>query len=238
MMLTGRRKWTYRLLVGAPLLFILLSVILVTLLRWVPVRYTPVMLKRAFQFRGDKAYHTDREWVSLEEIPPELIEAVILAEDQKYYTHRGFDFREIRLMWCSNRKKGTRIRGCSTLSQQTAKNVFTFGTRTFLRKAAESYWTVLIELIWGKRRILEVYLNVVEWGRGSFGAEMAARMYFGTRVSHLLPKQATAMAVCLPKPLLERPDHLSPEGKRRYRAIMGQMTQLGVFKTKKQQSDE
>ena len=219
----GRRKWTYRRFVRAPLLFILLSVILVTLLRWVPVRYTPVMLKRAFQFRGDKAYNTEREWVSLEKIAPELIDAVILSEDQRYYAHHGFDFKEIRLMWSSHRKGATRLRGCSTISQQTAKNVFTFGTRTPFRKAAESYWTVLIELIWGKRRILEVYLNSVEWGRGVFGAEKASRTYFGRGASRMIPEQAAAMAVCLPKPLLERPDHLSPEGRRRYRRIIEQM---------------
>lgn len=218
-----RRIKIRRVLVRTALLFVLLSVMLVTLLRWVPVRYTPVMLKRAFQFRGDKAYHTEQEWVSLEEIAPELIDAVLLAEDQRFYTHRGFDFGELRQMWKSHRRGGTRLRGCSTLSQQTAKNVFTFGTRTWFRKATESYWTVLIELIWGKRRILEVYLNVVEWGRGSFGAEAASRRYFGTPAAGLRPGQAAAMAVCLPKPLLERPDGLSPEGRMKQRRVVEQM---------------
>lgn len=218
-----RRNKILRVLVRTSLLFVLLSVILVTLLRWVPVRYTPVMLKRAFQFRGDRAYRTEQEWVSLEEIAPELIDAVIIAEDQKFFAHHGFDFVEIRRMWMSHRRNGTRLRGCSTLSQQTAKNVFTFGTRTWLRKAVEPYWTVLIEQIWGKRRILEVYLNVVEWGRGTFGAETASRRYFGTHAASLRTGQAAAMAACLPKPLLERPDGLSPEGRRKQRLVVEQM---------------
>ncbi len=218
-----RKLRILRVLVRTSLLSVFLSIMLVTLLRWVPVHYTPVMLKRAFQFRGDKTYHTEQEWVSLENIAPELIDAVILAEDQKFYAHHGFDLEELRRMWSSHRRGGTRIRGCSTISQQTAKNVFTFGTRTWLRKAAEPYWTVLIELIWGKRRILEVYLNVVEWGRGTFGAEMASRRYFGTHAARLRPGKAAAMAVCLTRPLLERPDGLSPEGRRKHRRIVEQM---------------
>ena len=220
-----KRGWTFRLLVRTPFLFLLFSLLLVTLLRWVPVCYTPMMLKRSFQFRNDKAYHTEQKWVPLEQISPELINAVILAEDQKFRWHHGFDFAELNRMWRSHRMYGSRLRGCSTLSQQTAKNVLTFGTRTWLRKAAETYWTSLIELIWGKRRIPEVYLNVAEWGRGTFGAETAAREYFGTTATDLLPEQAAAMAVCLPKPLLERPDHLSPESRQKYFKIIEMLRQ-------------
>ncbi len=220
-MKTGKR--TYRKVLAAPLALLLLSIATVTLLRWVPVGYTPVMLKRAFQFRSDVNYHSEREWVSLEDISPELIKAVIAAEDQRFYAHGGFDTREIRAMWGSHRRKGTPLRGCSTISQQTAKNVFTFGTRTVFRKVAEAWWTCLIERIWGKERILEVYLNVVEWGRGVYGAEKAAREYFGVGAGALTPEQASAMAVCLPRPLLERPDHLSPEGRVRYGKVLGQL---------------
>lgn len=125
------RKW---LLVRIPLGFVLASIALVTLLRWVPVRYTPVMLKRAFQFRAEAPYRTEQEWVSLEEISPELINAVVLTEDQKFWQHKGFDWEQLGAMWKAHRQEGARIRGCSTLSQQTAKNVFTFGSRTLLRK--------------------------------------------------------------------------------------------------------
>ena len=206
-----RRGWKYWLFVRIPLWFILASLAAVTLLRWVPVRYTPVMLKRAFQFREDASYRTEQEWVSLEDISPELIKAVILSEDQKFYSHHGFDWAEIKAMWKSHRKEGTRIRGCSTISQQTAKNVFTFGSPTVLRKAVEAWWTLLIEVIWGKNRILEVYLNVAETGRGLFGMETAAMEFYGIHASELDAKQAVSLAVCLPEPLKATP--VVPSGK-------------------------
>jgi monofunctional biosynthetic peptidoglycan transglycosylase len=196
-----KKGWKYWLFVRIPVWFILASLAVVTLLRWVPVRYTPVMLKRVFQFREDASYRTEQEWVSLEDISPELIKAVILSEDQNFYFHHGFDWAEINAMWKSHRKEGTRIRGCSTISQQTAKNVFTFGSPTVVRKAMEAWWTVLIEVIWGKNRILEVYLNVAETGRGLFGMETAAREYYGVNASELTNKESISLAVCLPEPL-------------------------------------
>lgn len=210
-----RRGWKYWLFVRIPVWFILASLAAVTLLIWVPVRYTPVMLKRAFQFRNDTSYRTGQEWVSLEDFSPELINAVILSEDQKFYSHHGFDLAEISAMWKSHRKDGTRIRGCSTISQQTAKNVFTFGSPTVIRKAFEAWWTVLIEVIWGKNRILEVYLNVAESGRGLFGMETAANEYYGVRASELDAKQAVSLAVCLPEPLKATPVVPSGEGIRK-----------------------
>ena len=215
-----KRGWKYWLFVRIPVWFILASLAVVTLLRWVPVRYTPVMLKRAFQFREDASYRTEQEWVSLEDISPELIKAVILSEDQKYYFHHGFDWAEINAMWKSHRKEGTRIRGCSTISQQTAKNVFTFGSPTVVRKALEAWWTVLIEVIWGKNRILEVYLNVAETGRGLFGMETAAREYYGVRASELDAKQAVSLAVCFPEPLKATPVVPSGKGIRKRARLM------------------
>ena len=210
-------------LVRIPLVLLVLSVALVTLLKWVPVRYTPVMLKRTLQFRSDKNYRTEQEWVTLDAISADLVKAVITAEDNRFYMHHGFDFPEMKAMWQSHRTTGSRLRGCSTISQQTAKNVFTFGTRSYARKIMENYWTALIELIWGKERIMEVYLNVVEWGYGIYGSEMASREYFGSAARTLRTEQAAAMAVCLPKPLLERPDHLTPGQKRRCSRIIGQL---------------
>lgn len=211
------------LLVKIPLAFVLFSVLWVTLLRWVPPGRTPVMLKRAFQFRADGSYRTEQEWVSLEDISPELIEAVILSEDQKFYSHHGFDFGAIRTMWKAHRRSGAKLRGCSTISQQTAKNVFTCGTRTCARKIPEAWWTVLIELIWGKDRILEVYLNVAEWGRGCFGAEAAAKEYFGVTASELDSAQAASLAVCLPRPLVDSPRNMSTECKKRRTRILMEM---------------
>ena len=195
-----RKGWKYWIFVRVPFGFLLTSIALVTLLRWVPVRYTPVMLKRAFQFRQEPGYRSEQEWVSLENISPELIKAVILAEDQKFWKHHGFDWKEMGAMWESHRQQGTRIRGCSTISQQTAKNVFTFGSPTIIRKGLEAWWTVLIEMIWGKERIMEVYLNVVEMGQGLYGMQTAARKYFGLSANELSAKESVCLAVCLRLP--------------------------------------
>lgn len=206
------------LVLKPPLLLIIMSLGLVLTLRWVPVRYTPVMLKRAVQFRNDQNYRQEMTWVPLEEISPELISAVIAAEDQRYYNHHGFDWDEIISVWKEHCIDGAPLRGCSTLSQQTAKNVFTFGSPTVFRKVAETYWTVLIELLWGKRRILEVYLNVAETGCGLFGAEAAAHYYYGIPARRLDIKQAASLAVCLPRPLVWRPDN--PDGYRKHKEVI------------------
>lgn len=218
-----KRSWKYWFFVRIPLWFILASIALVTLLRWVPVRYTPVMLKRAFQFRSEENYRSYQEWVSLEEISPELIKAVILAEDQKFYSHHGFDWDELDTMWKSHQEEGTPLRGCSTISQQTAKNVFTFGTDTWLRKGLEAWWTVLIEHIWGKNRILEVYLNVAEMGKGIFGAELAAQAYYEVSAADLDARQAVALAVCLPHPLVSNPIVPTPFDRRRRTQLITQV---------------
>ncbi len=210
-----RKSLAYWLLVRIPVWFILASLALVTLLRWVPVRYTPVMLKRAFQFRSEENYRSCQEWVSLEDISPELIKAVVLAEDQKFYFHHGFDWDELDAMWKAHKEEDAPLRGCSTISQQTAKNVFTFGTDTWLRKGLEAWWTVLIEHIWGKNRILEVYLNVAEMGKGIFGAELAAQAYYELPAADLDARQAVALAVCLPHPLVSNPIVPTPSDRRR-----------------------
>ena len=210
-----RRSCRYWILVRIPFWFILASIALVTLLRWVPVRYTPVMLKRAFQFKSEENYRSCLEWVSLENISSELIKAVILAEDQKFYSHHGFDWDEMDAMWKAHKEEDAPLRGCSTISQQTAKNVFTFGTDTWLRKGLEAWWTVLIEHIWGKNRILEVYLNVAEMGKGIFGAELAAKCYYDVDAAELDTRQSIAIAVCLPHPQISTPIVPTPQDRRR-----------------------
>ena len=158
--------------------------------------------------------------MSLEDMSPELIKAAIACEDNRFCEHKGFDWKEIRQMLAGHKEKGTRIRGCSTISQQTAKNVFTFGTRAWIRKAPEMYWTILIELIWGKRRIMEVYLNVVETGKGIYGMEAAAESYYGTSAGALDRKQAVAIAVCLPSPLINNPNRMTNNLIKRQKHIM------------------
>ena len=203
-----------------PVWFVITSLVLVTLLKWVPVRYTPLMLKRAFQFREMENYHTEQEWVSLEYISPELIEAVIAGEDCRFYEHHGFDWIEVSTVLRAHDSKSEKLRGCSTISQQTAKNVFTFGSRTWIRKAMESWWTILIEWIWGKQRILEVYLNLVELGHGIYGVESASRIYYSSSSSDVEGLNAATIAACLPSPLIDQPGNLSTVARVRKRAIV------------------
>ena len=224
-----KRIHILNVLVRGVLAFFALSLVVVTLLSWVPVSYTPLMLKRSLQFRSDGGCRPQREWISLEDVSADLVRAVLLCEDRSFLVHNGFDFQEIRSMWQSHKMNGSPIRGCSTITQQTAKNVFTFGTRTFTRKVIEAYWTVLMELLWSKDRILEVYLNVVEWGRGIYGAECAAQEYFGLSASSLGPEQAAAMAVCLPRPLLDVPDNLSNRGRKRCSQVINEMYSLWYY---------
>lgn len=215
-----KRSASYWFFVRIPVWFVILSLAAVVLLRWVPVRYTPLMLKRAFQFRDVENFHTEQEWVSLEYISPELIKAVLAGEDSRFYEHHGFDWTEILAMWEAYRHEGARLRGCSTISQQTAKNVFTFGSRTWARKALEAWWTVLIEHIWGKDRILEVYLNVVELGSGIYGVGAASVAYFHQPVGKLSTSDSAALAACLSSPLVDQPGNLSARAKNKKRIII------------------
>lgn len=184
---------------------VLISVLLVVLLKWVPVACTPLMLKRSVSSVVNPHHPVRYKWTPLDEISKEMICAVIAAEDQSFFTHKGFDFEEISRMNEERLFDGSAVRGCSTISQQTAKNCFTWCTKTWLRKGIEAYFTVLIEKIWGKERILEVYLNVAEMGPGVYGAEAAARRYYNIPASELTMADASSLACCLPNPLHRDP---------------------------------
>jgi monofunctional biosynthetic peptidoglycan transglycosylase len=175
-------------------------VAVVTLYRFVPPPLTFLMVQRLFEGRG-----FDRRWVPLERISPRLVGAVIASEDAGFCEHRGFDYKAIERAMKHN-ARSSKIRGGSTISQQTAKNVFLWPHRDYVRKGLEAYFTVLIETIWGKPRIMEVYLNSIEWGPGVYGAEAAARRNFGVGASQLSPSQAARLAVILPKPLSWKAD--------------------------------
>lgn len=190
------------LLAYIPAGFVVASVLLVILFRFVPIGLTPLMIKRAL-LSNQKV---DYQWVRLEDISPETVAAVIAAEDSRFLRHNGFDFEELSKMHQQHLFDGSPIRGCSTISQQTAKNCFTWCTNTWLRKAIEAYFTVLIEFLWGKDRILEVYLNVAEMGPGIYGAEAAAQHYFHVAASELTLADASSLACCLPNPLHRTPD--------------------------------
>jgi len=168
----------------------------VVIYRIAPPPITILMIERMIQGRG-----LDKSWRPLSEISPSLAQAVIGAEDAHFCEHQGFDFKAMEAAAAHNARHPGKIRGGSTISQQTAKNVFLWPGRSYVRKAAEAYFTVLIETFWGKRRILETYLNVVEWGPGIYGAEAAARAYFGHDADQLTPQESARLAAILPDPL-------------------------------------
>lgn len=194
------------LLVYIPAGAVLASVLLVILLKWVPVTTTPLMLKRTIHPVGENGATVKYKWTRIEDISDEMINAVIAAEDQRFFQHNGFDYKELAQMKEEHLFDGSPIRGCSTISQQTAKNCFTWCSKTWLRKGIEAYFTVLIEKIWGKERILEVYLNVAEMGPGIYGAEAAARHYFHIHASDLTMADASSLVCCLPNPLHRDPN--------------------------------
>lgn len=189
------------------LLFFFGSTILTAIIyAFVPVPLTPYMVSRALTI---KDYKINKTWVPIEKISPQLILAVIAAEDQLFLDHHGFDFKAIRKA-ISNNSKGKRVKGASTISQQTAKNVFLWPARSWIRKGMEVYFTTLIELFWSKKRTIEVYLNVVEMGKGIYGAQAASKHYFLKDVSKMNAYEAAMLAAILPSPIkynLNHPDH-------------------------------
>jgi monofunctional biosynthetic peptidoglycan transglycosylase len=184
------------------LYFFLSSIALVVLFKFVPVPFTPLMLIRQVEARSEgRRLEIHHEWVPIEEISPELIAAVIDEEDARFYEHRGFDWDAIQCAHRYNQRMGKSIRGGSTISQQTAKNIFCTPSRTYVRKVFEAYFTILIEFIWGKERIMEVYLNSIEMGDGVFGAEAAANYHFRTSAAALDRYEAyyIARGLCNPR---------------------------------------
>ncbi|MES2762187.1 MAG: monofunctional biosynthetic peptidoglycan transglycosylase [Bacteroidota bacterium] len=181
--------------------FIVLSIVSVIIFRWVPIPLTPLMLIRDVeQFRNDKGVIMEHDWVPLKEISPKLQLAVVCSEDQNYLKHFGFDWGAIQKAMKEN-EQGKRIRGASTITQQTAKNVFLWQGRSFLRKGLELWFTLLIEVFWSKERIMEVYLNSIEMGNGIYGAEAASQHWFHKPAKKLTKDEAAAIAAILPNPL-------------------------------------
>ena len=190
-----RRPLWARLMLLAVLLVVVCPVATVAVLRVAPVPVTFLMMQRLAQGEG-----LDKRWTPLSAILPTLPQAVIAAEDARFCAHHGFDFEAMEAAARAN-QRGAKVRGGSTISQQTAKNVFLWPSRDYVRKGLEAGFTVLIETLWGKRRIMEVYLNVVEWGPGLYGAQAAARRYFHEDASALTSAQSARLAAILPSPL-------------------------------------
>ena len=180
--------------------FVGLSLFLVVLFKFVPVPFTPLMLIRAIENKvAGKPVYLNHDWEPLENISVNLQKAVIASEDGLFVHHNGFDFKAMQKAY-KNNERGRRIKGGSTISQQTAKNVFLWQGRSYLRKGLEAYFTVLIELIWGKERIMEVYLNSIEMGDGIYGAQAAAQYWYRKDAANLTRKQAAGIAAILPNP--------------------------------------
>jgi len=195
-------KFVLRLLLKISVWFVGLSLFLVLLFKWVPVPVTHLMLIRsAQQITSGKKLILKHDWVSMKNISPHLQLAAVCSEDQNFFTHHGIDFGAMKKAVNESKKKNGKLRGASTISQQTAKNVFLWPQRSWLRKGLEVWFTGLIELIWGKKRILEVYLNSIEMGNGIYGAEAASKHYFGVKASELSKYQATSIIAILPSPL-------------------------------------
>jgi monofunctional biosynthetic peptidoglycan transglycosylase len=192
------------------MLFFFGSTILIVLTyRFINPPWTPLMVIRVFQqaFNGEKITLT-KDWVSIDKISSQLQLAVIASEDNRFVEHYGFDFEAIgKAKDFNEKKKGKKMRGASTISQQTAKNVFLWPQRSWIRKGLEAYFTVLVELVWSKKRIMEVYLNVIETGKGIYGVEKASQIYFNKPASGLSASEGALLAAILPNPVKWNPAH-------------------------------
>lgn len=219
------KRWVIRVILGIAGMWI--SGIIV--FGMLPVPFSAVMMERQISawLHGDFSYVAHSDWVGMDEISPWMGLAVIAAEDQKFPEHWGFDMAAIQKAVAHNERNENRIRGASTLSQQTAKNLFLWDGRSWVRKGLEAGLTVGIETVWSKRRILTVYLNIAEFGDGIFGVEAAARHYFNKPASQLSASQAALLAAVLPNPLRFKADAPSGYVRSRQAWILRQMRQLG-----------
>ena len=221
-----RRFW--RTLWIAAIAWLALTWLLVLLLRFVPPPTSAFMLERSFAAlrNGERGYATKYHWVAAENVSRELPIALLAGEDQKFPTHHGFDVQAIADA-LDEADEGERLRGASTISQQTAKNLFLWGGRSFVRKGLEAYFTVLLEITWPKRRILEVYMNVVEFGDGIYGADAAAREFFRKPPSQLTAHESALLTAVLPNPRKLRVDRPSPYVLHHAEWVERQVRQLG-----------
>ncbi|MFK7832238.1 MAG: monofunctional biosynthetic peptidoglycan transglycosylase [Winogradskyella sp.] len=225
-------KRIFRFLAKVVFWFIVFSVGLVVLFKYVPVPITPLMVIRYFE-STDKHKTLKHNWVSIDKISKNIQLAVICSEDQKFLSHNGFDIEAIEKAYEQN-KKGKRLKGGSTISQQTAKNVFLWPKRSWLRKGLETYFTFLIETLWSKERILEVYLNSIEMGNGIYGAEEAANYWFKKSAANLSAHEASAIVAILPNPRVYRANPASNYIQNRKQWIVNQMRFYGKFDLKAQ----
>lgn len=225
--------WIFHFIRWVLILFLGTSIFFVVLYRWVPVPCSPLMFIRL----GQQIVHGEspklkHQWVSADSISPYLPLAVWASEDQNFFNHYGFDFAQIKIALKEHANK-KRERGASTISQQTAKNVFLWPSHSWFRKGLEVYFTILIETFWSKERIMEVYLNTIEMGDGIYGAEAVALEHFGVSAYKLTKNQCALIAVSLPNP--RRMDSANPSSymRRRQSWVLQQMRWIGSYPPKK-----
>lgn len=222
-----RRRW-WRWLLGLPFLFLLASVLQVVVLRFFDPPFSTFMAIRQVEAwgAGDWRFRVAYDWRDLDEISTSLPLALVASEDQNFANHFGFDLKAIEKAR-KNNARGRKVRGGSTISQQTAKNLFLWSSRSWVRKGIEAWYTLLIEALWPKQRILEVYANIAEFGDGVYGAQAAARTYYRKDAKRLDPSQAARMAAVLPNPKRYSIARPGPYVQRRSNAIQRQMRYIG-----------
>lgn len=205
-----------------------LPLLMLVAYKWVNPPLTPLMVQRFFQQMGEKGRKVNFEcdYVSIEDISPNLVTAVISSEDGRFMRHKGFDVPQLKQSYREN-KRGRRVRGGSTISMQTAKNAFLPHKRSYMRKALEAGFTIGIEKLWGKERIMEAYLNIIEFGDGIYGCEAASQHYFGHSAKTLSKHEAAQLAVTLPSPLKRNPGHKTPYFKKQTSVVEGRMARYG-----------
>ena len=222
-----RRRWG-RWLLALPMLLLLATVLQVAALRFVDPWFSTFMAIRQFQAwtEGDWRFRVAYDWRDLDRMSSSVPLALVAAEDQRFAEHYGFDLKAIEKAR-NNNARGRKVRGGSTISQQTAKNLFLWSGRSYVRKGIEAWYTVLIEMLWPKRRIIEVYANIAEFGDGVYGAQAAARSYFRKDAARLGPAEAARMAAVLPSPKRYSIVRPGPYVQRRSNAIQRQMRHIG-----------
>lgn len=226
-MLSTTLRRAGRLLLYLALGWVLLSLLLVVPVRWLDPPGTAVMVQRAWQADAE-VFNRRWQWLAWEDIPRHAAMAVVTSEDQRFPLHRGFDLEAIRDAWQDRTRRG-QLRGASTLSQQVARNLYLSTGRSWLRKGLEAWFTVLIEWFWPKERILEVYLNIAEWGpNGVFGLEAASQYHFGKPATRLTPWESALLAATLPSPARYVPHNASPFMVERAQWNLGQQRMLGT----------
>ena len=226
-----KRLWRFVWITALTLLAI--ALLMPIAYKWINPPLTPLMVQRFFQQLTEKGrdVNFERDYVSIDSISPNLVAAVVASEDGRFMRHKGFDVGQLKQTYREN-QRGRRIRGGSTISMQTAKNAFLPHRRSYFRKAIEAGYTIAIEKLWGKERIMEVYLNIIEFGDGIYGCEAAAQHYFGHSAKTLTRHEAAQLAVTLPLPLVRNPGNQTPFFKRQTSVVESRMKKYGRINLK------